>query len=153
MKNLNLTFGIDSLVSPEGRLLLGRAVAAAIFYTSIMKVIFVQCGIIRMGFISIKNSVDSVGALRRKIFQAIGAFVVNFGYVPRLLKFSSKKTKELDDDEEKEKDEDTSDEDTSDLSSSLNENETEDLPEEGEDEDHEEGFRIKPLFFLDNIFT
>ena len=111
-----------------------------------------------IGFISIKNSVDSVGALRRKIFQAIGAFVVNLGYVPRLLKFSSKKTKELDEDEEKEKDEDTSDEDTSnednsDLSSSLNENETEDLPEEGEDEDHEEGFRIKPLFFLDNIFT
>ena len=158
LKNLNLPFGIDSLVSPEGRLLLGRAVAAAIFYTSIMKVIFVQCGIIRMGFISIKNSVDSVGALRRKIFQAIGAFVVNLGYVPRLLKFSSKKAKELDEDEEKEKDEDTSDEDTSDedtsdLSSSLNENETEDLPEEGEDEDHEEGFRIKPLFFLDNIFT
>jgi hypothetical protein len=82
LQSLNLPFGINSLVSPEGRLLLGRAVAAALFYTSIMKVFLVQYGVLRSGVISIKNSVDSVDALRRKVFQAVGLFVVNFGYIP-----------------------------------------------------------------------
>ena len=164
LQNLNLPFGIDSLVSPEGRLLLGRAVAAAIFYTSVMKVVFVQYGIIRMGWISIKNSVDSVDALRRKIFQVTGAFVWNFGYIPRLFKFSLKRTKELDEDEidssnskivpeespeEKETDENSSDS----LSTSFDEDDTDDARKEDEDEDNEDTLRIKPLFFLDNIFT
>lgn len=165
LDNLNLPFGIDSLVSPEGRLLLGRAVAAAIFYTSVMRVVFVQYGILRMGVISVKNSVDSVDALRRKIFQATGAFIFNFGYIPRLFKFSLKRTKELDEDaigssatsnsnkaadspDEKENDEDTSD---LPISTDLEEDGTDDAQKE--DEDNEGTFRSKPLFFLDNIFT
>lgn len=163
LDNLNLPFGIDSLVSPEGRLLLGRAVAAAIFYTSVMRVVFVQYGILRMGVVSVKNSVDSVDALRRKIFQATGAFILNFGYVPRLFKFSLRRTKELDEDvigstsnskiaadlpDEKENDEDTSD---SPISTNLDEDDTDDARKD--DEDNEDTFRSKPLFFLDNIFT
>jgi hypothetical protein len=170
LDNLNLPFGIDSLVSPEGRLLLGRAVAAAIFYTSVMRVVFVQYGILRMGVISVKNSVDSVDALRRKIFQATGAFILNFGYIPRLFKFSLKRTKELDEDaigrssatsnsniaadspDEKENDEDTSD--LPPIATNLEEDGTDDAQkEEEDDEDNEDTFRSKPLFFLDNIFT
>lgn len=98
IQNLNLPFAIDSLVSPEGRLLLGQAVAAAIFYASIMKVLIVQYGLLRAGLISVKTSVDSVDALRRKLFHAVAAFVWNFGYLPRLFKFSLKKTREVDED-------------------------------------------------------
>eukprot|EP00533_Pseudo-nitzschia_delicatissima_P003749 CAMPEP_0116090934 /NCGR_PEP_ID=MMETSP0327-20121206/7234_1 /TAXON_ID=44447 /ORGANISM="Pseudo-nitzschia delicatissima, Strain B596" /LENGTH=467 /DNA_ID=CAMNT_0003582247 /DNA_START=273 /DNA_END=1677 /DNA_ORIENTATION=- len=160
LQNLNLPFGIDSLVSPEGRLLLGRAVAAAIFYTSVMKVIFVQYGILRMGLISVKNSVDSVDALRRKIFQATGAFIWNFGYIPRLFKFSLKRTKELEDDEidpQEPVDADAAENDESTLDSPSTNLDTDDGTEKEEDdednEDNEDSFRLKPLFFLDNIFT
>jgi len=97
LQNLNLPFGINSLVSPEGRLLLGRAVAAALFYTSVMKVFLVQYGALRYGVISIKNSVDSVDALRRNVFHAVGLFVVNFGYIPRLFRVRVRKAKEPDD--------------------------------------------------------
>lgn len=96
LQHLNLPFGINSLVSPEGRLLLGRAVAAALFYTSVMKVFLVQYGVLRSGVISIKNSVDSVDALRRNVFQAIGMFIVNFGYIPRLFRVRVRKAKEVD---------------------------------------------------------
>eukprot|EP00531_Pseudo-nitzschia_arenysensis_P003659 CAMPEP_0116131550 /NCGR_PEP_ID=MMETSP0329-20121206/9068_1 /TAXON_ID=697910 /ORGANISM="Pseudo-nitzschia arenysensis, Strain B593" /LENGTH=500 /DNA_ID=CAMNT_0003625993 /DNA_START=248 /DNA_END=1751 /DNA_ORIENTATION=+ len=160
LQNLNLPFGIDSLVSPEGRLLLGRAVAAAIFYTSVMKVIFVQYGILRMGLISVKNSVDSVDALRRKIFQVTGAFIWNLGYIPRLFKFSLKRTKELEDDDmdgttkeledAPEGDKATTDESIASDSPSATLDSDEDIEKE---EDEEENVRIKPLFFLDNIFT
>ena len=129
-----------------------------------MRVVFVQYGILRMGVISVKNSVDSVDALRRKIFQATGAFIFNFGYIPRLFKFSLKRTKELDEDaigssatsnsnkaadspDEKENDEDTSD---LPISTDLEEDGTDDAQKE--DEDNEGTFRSKPLFFLDNIF-
>ena len=167
LQNLNLPFGIDSLVSPEGRLLLGRAVAAAIFYTSVMKVIFVQYGILRMGWISVKNSVDSVDALRRKIFQVTRAFIWNLGYIPRLFKFSLKRPKDLDEDgiggsnnddddddnnkvatdppKEKEKDENTSDSPST--NSGVDDN------SEDEDEDNDDSLRFKPRFFLDKIFT
>jgi hypothetical protein len=101
--------------------------------------------------------------LRRKIFQATGAFIVNCGYVPRLFKFSLRRTKELDEDvigstsnskiaadlpDEKENDEDTSD---SPISTNLDEDDTDDARKD--DEDNEDTFRSKPLFFLDNIFT
>lgn len=166
MRNLNLPFGIDSLVSPEGRLLLGRAIAAAIFYTSIMKVVFVQYGILRIWWISIKNSVDSVDALRRKIVQVMGAFLWNFGYVPKLFKFSLKRTKELDNEdgidssskietEEAIPEKEETDGNTSfnPPSKSSDEDGTDDSQQEDEDEDNEDAFRIRPLFFLDNIFT
>ncbi len=159
LQNLNLPFGIDSLVSPEGRLLLGRAVAAAIFYTSVMKVIFVQYGILRMGLISVKNSVDSVDALRRKIFQVTGAFIWNLGYIPRLFKFSLKRAKELEDGDMDRKTKEL--EDVPEEEKATDENSTSDSPstnldndEDNEkEEDDEENVRIKPLFFLDNIFT
>jgi len=164
-QRLNLPFGIDSLVSPEGRLLLGRAVAAAIFYTSIMKVIFVQYGILRKGCISIKNSVDSVDALRRKIFQPIGAFVWNLGYIPRLFKISLKRTKDLDEDgidrsksdmvpTDEPDDDEENDGKTSVSPKTRFEEDNIDTPQEDdEDDDNDQTFRIKPLFFLDDIFT
>lgn len=166
LQNLNLPFGIDSLVSPEGRLLLGRAVAAAIFYTSAMKVIFVQYGILRMGLISVKNSVDSVDALRRKIFQVTGAFIWNFGYIPRLFGFSSKKTKELEVDvigndnnnaETAELDNGTEnfDGDSDPTSTDVDDDADDDdnFSKEDEDDDTKDSIRFKPLFFLDNVFT
>jgi hypothetical protein len=170
LQNLNLPFGIDSLVSPEGRLLLGRAVAAAIFYTSAMKVAFVQYGILRMWLISIKNSVDSVDALRRKVFQVTGAFIWNLGYIPRLFKFSPRKTKELDEDgisggnsetafgdslevEEEEEEEENGKNNSDAPSTDEDENDADDGRNEDEDDESEDTFRMKPLFFLDNIFT
>ena len=71
--------------------------AAALFYISLAKVVLVQYGNLRSGLISVKTSVDSVDALRRKVFQAVGAFIVNFGYLPRLFKFSAR---EVDEDED-----------------------------------------------------
>lgn len=166
LQNLNLPFGIDSLVSPEGRLLLGRAVAAAIFYTSAMKVIFVQYGILRMGLISVKNSVDSVDALRRKIFQVTGAFIWNFGYIPRLFGFSSKKTKELEVDvigndnnnpETAELDNETEnfdgDSDQTPTDADDDADNDDNFSKEDEDDDTKDSIRFKPLFFLDNVFT
>lgn len=164
LRNLNLPFGIDSVVSPEGRLLLGRAVAAAIIYTSCMKVMIVQYGVLRAGLISVKNSADSVDALRRKIFQVTGAFIVNFGYIPRLFKLSFKRAEDVDDDgiggrdnmitpnDEIEDDESFVDSQTE----GFDEGDTEDSQKNDEDDggdNNEDGLRIKPLFFLDNIFT
>jgi len=166
LDNLNLPFGIDSVVSSEGRLLLGRALAAAIFYYAITKTVIVQYGVIRLGWTSIKNSVDSVDALRRKVFQATGAFIWNFGYIPRLLRFSFKRTKELDEDDmssSKIVDEDSTADPKEQMSMDKNNEESienvtdeENIDDPGkgdEEEDNESTFRIKPLFFLDNIFT
>lgn len=58
LRALNVPFGINSLVSPEGRLLLGRAAAAALFYITMMKVVVVQYGILRGGLITIKTRYD-----------------------------------------------------------------------------------------------
>ena len=162
LENLNLPFGIDSVVSSEGRLLLGRALAAAIFYYAITKTVFVQYGVIRLGWTSIKNSVSSVDELRRKVFQATGAFIWNFGYIPRLLRFSFKRTKELDEDdvssseivgEDSSADNEESIENVTDEEDMDDEENMDDPGKRDEEEDDESTFRIKPLFFLDNIFT
>ncbi len=167
LQNLNLPFAIDSLVSPEGRLLLGRAVAAAIFYASIMKVLIVQYGILRAGLTSVKTSVDSVDALRRKVFHAVAAFVWNFGYLPRLFKFSLKRTREMDDDDigsrksdavvtvEEEQLEDVPPADLEmDHDSSTRDDNTDVAgPDSEERPEQEEKSRFKPFFFLDNIIT
>jgi hypothetical protein len=93
---INLPFGVNTLVSPEGRLLLGRAMAAAIFYITVMKVAVIQYGILRAGLIGLKSKYDSVDAVVKRIFHVIGAFILNYGYIPRL--FSVKKAAEDDDD-------------------------------------------------------
>ena len=178
LQNLNLPFGINSVVSPEGRLLLGRAVAAALFYISLAKVVLVQYGNLRSGLISVKTSVDSVDALRRKVFQAVGAFIVNFGYLPRLFKFSAR---EVDEDEdiggrktvvvdppEVLADNDSSESKHDDGAAGegdSSESQTDEIPdnkgddnkikEEADDNDdnEEDKSRFKPFFFLDNIIT
>lgn len=151
LEKMNIPFGIDSLVSPEGRLLLGRAIAAAIFYGAMMKVVFVQ-------YNTIKNSVDSVSSLRRKVFQATGAFI------SRIFKFSVKKAKEPDENGilNNRDDEDSSIESNGEIplgkssEESIRKKETDkeksDSSIEGDD-DNENTSRMKPLFFLDNIFT
>ncbi|KAL3911947.1 MAG: hypothetical protein SGARI_001396 [Bacillariaceae sp.] len=177
LRNLNLPFGINSLVSPEGRLLLGRAMAAALFYTSVAKVIVVQYGNLRYGVLSVKSGVDSVGALRRKIFQATGAFIVNFGYLPRLFKVSFRRAKEIDEEdanvidvdkpaikdeeESRPKGQGAKNDPKDDFSG--NTNEESDLIDGDEDDYHEEEdesgegdgkrSRFRPLFFLDGVIT
>lgn len=84
LRALNLPFGINSVVSPEGRLLLGRAVAAALFYITAMRVVLIQYGILRNGLIAIKSRYESIDALTKRTFQAIGSFIFHFGYIPRL---------------------------------------------------------------------
>lgn len=167
LQYLNLPFGIDSVANPEGRLLLGRAIAAAIFYTCVLKVVVFQYGIIRLGLISIKSSIDSVGTLRRKVSQAIGAFILNFGYVPRLFKFSLKRAKELDEDDMgnskvigvespvDQKPEVSLDKKDNESNKNYSESESPstDPNEHDEEQEQEDKLRIKPLFFLDNIFT
>jgi hypothetical protein len=143
-------------------------VAAALFYVSLAKVLVVQYGNIRIGLISIKSSVDSVDALRRKIFQGIGAFVVNFGYLPRLFKFSFKKAKEVDEDDigsrktvvvEPSEDLTTFGGDQGSDEDSTNSKPRHDYEEPGDDDDDDEDAgeddkpRFKPFFFLDNIIT
>ncbi|CAJ1969606.1 unnamed protein product [Cylindrotheca closterium] len=93
LQALNVPFGINSLVSPEGRLLLGRAAAAALFYIAMMKVVVVQYGILRGGLITIQSRFDSVATFRAKVFQAIGAFFLNYGYIPRLFKIGNEDSK------------------------------------------------------------
>ena len=96
-RRIVLPFGLDNVASSEGRLLLGRAIATAVFYIAMMRVAIVQYGLLRSGLKTIKSRYDSFDALRRKVFQSIGAFFVNFGYIPRL--FSLKRaTDEYDDD-------------------------------------------------------
>jgi hypothetical protein len=97
-RRLALPFGLDNVASSEGRLLLGRAIATALFYIAIMRVAIVQYGLLRTGLRTIKSRYDSVDALRRRAFQAVAAFIVNFGYIPRL--FSVKLAKEADDEED-----------------------------------------------------
>ena len=125
-----------------------------------MKVLFVQYGAIKAGVISVKNSVDSVEALRRKMCQATGAFVMNFGYIPKFCKFSYKRTEEKGENgvgsrsakagrstEDKERNETLSDS----TPSSPDKDDAD--HSQKEDEDNDDTLRIKPLFFLDNIFT
>jgi hypothetical protein len=171
LRTLNLPFGINSLVSPEGRLLLGRAVAAALFYISIAKVLMVQYKTVRSGFMSIRSGVDSVQALRRKVFHTISAFVVNFGYVPRLFKFSFQRAREVDDDDDDVNDDDDKmkqvpprngppatnqqNDDTEQSTGTGGENYGSRMDDETNELEEEEDNRpkFKPLFFLDNIIT
>jgi hypothetical protein len=97
MSNLNLPLGLESLVTSEGRLVLGRSIATALFYIIMMKVALVQYGMLRGGLIEIKAKYDTVDKLRRTIFKAVGGFIVNYGYIPRL--FSFKKAAEDDEDD------------------------------------------------------
>eukprot|EP00536_Pseudo-nitzschia_multiseries_P018597 jgi/Psemu1/56338/gm1.56338_g len=171
LRNLNLPFGIDSLVSPEGRLLLGRAVAAAIFYTSCARVAVVQYGILRAGVVSVKNSVDSVGALRKKIFQATGGFLAHYGYLPRLFRWSFGRAEEdagggnsdagdasggSDNDNDNNNNNNNhrdAAEDAYESEQQGEDNEEIQNDEYNENDDDEDPLRVKPLFFLDNIFT
>jgi hypothetical protein len=175
LQALNLPFGINTMVSPEGRLLLGRAVAAALFYIIAMKVVVIQYGILRAGLTGIKSSYDSVDAVRKKVFQATAAFVLNYGYIPRLFKLK----KAADDDDEDERlggtvfvgpkqsivnEENEVEKGESDDSEMKEEEENEeDETANSEDEKIEDGeplpddqerhkFR-RPFFFLDNVVT
>jgi hypothetical protein len=96
---LKLPFAINTMVSPEGRLLLGRAIAAALFYVTAMRVVFVQYSILRSGLFAIKSKYESIDALAKRSFQAVGAFIVNFGYIPRL--FTLKQAKDDEEDEDR----------------------------------------------------
>jgi hypothetical protein len=97
MPNLSLPLGLESLVTSEGRLVLGRSIATALFYVTMTKVALVQYGMLRSGLIAIKVKYNTVDELRRNIFRAAGAFIVNYGYIPRL--FSFKKAAEDDEDD------------------------------------------------------
>jgi hypothetical protein len=161
LRAINLPFGVDSVVSPEGRLLLGRAVAAALFYITIMKVAIVQYGVLRAGLLGIKTRYDSVATLRRKLFQTVTAFFVNYGYIPRLFKVKnyneySKGDNTLEASPDMEGDEKYESAEVDDKDSSSNDNESRDDEEREESEDNtdeSERLRMKPFFFLDHIVT
>eukprot|EP00980_Cylindrotheca_fusiformis_P007056 scaffold1481_cov137-Cylindrotheca_fusiformis.AAC.10 len=180
LRTLNVPFGIDSLVSPEGRLLLGRAAAAALFYIAMMKVVVVQYGMLRAGVLGIKSQFDSVATFRRKTFQAIASFFLNYGYIPRLFKI-----KNADDDNKKRREKTaetatpptssppetpeqqhnsdtvyapTTNEDEDDgnsLTEKLEEDEDENTDTDELEEFDEEQMipKTKPFFFLDHIIT
>ena len=96
---IRLPFGVNAMVSPEGRLLLGRAVAAAFFYVTAMRIVFVQYGIIRSGLFAIKSRYESIDAIAKRSFQAVGGFIINFGYIPRL--FTLKRANDDEEDEDR----------------------------------------------------
>lgn len=154
-RNLNLPFGMQSLMTPEGRLLLGRATAAALFYITTMRVMFVQYGIMRATLLGIKSRYNSVAAFRRNVVQAITAFVLNYGYIPRL--FSVKNINE-DEKEELSSEEDnrkdiypTIEEDNIEQGEKGNEKEEEVVG--GEDIEEQPRSMPTPFFFLDQIVT
>jgi hypothetical protein len=174
LRALNLPFGINTLVSPEGRLLLGRAVAASLFYITIMRVVIMQYGILRVGLIGIKSKYDTVDTLRIKVFQAIAAFFWNYGYIPHL--FSVKKAVEDDEDESvggaivgplsaeeegSKEDSEPEDEDSDASKDMATDEEVDETAKNDDDEvsddesprdDHERP-RFRPLFFLDHVVT
>lgn len=178
LRALNLPFGIDTLVSPEGRLLLGRAVAAGIFYITAMRVVLIQYGILRSGLMAIKSKYDSIDAITKKGFQAVGAFFINFGYIPRL--FTLKRASDEDEDERESgtivlsdqsaqgdfklnagEDENSNCESTgnTEKNGALEvEEESEKVDDEKLDSENSapkesERPRFKPFFFLDNVVT
>jgi pimeloyl-ACP methyl ester carboxylesterase len=97
MSNFSLPLGLEPLGTSEGRLVLGRSIATALFYIAVMRVTLVQYGMLQSGLIEIKAKYDTVDELRRNILRAVGGFIVNYGYIPRL--FSLKKAAEDDDDD------------------------------------------------------
>ena len=172
---LRLPFGVNAMVSPEGRLLLGRAVAAALFYVTAMRVVFVQYGIIRSGLFAIKSRYESIDALTKRSFQAVGGFIINFGYIPRL--FTLKRANDDEEDENRrsgtivlkspEPEENNAENGTqvqgdTDVTAESDDN-NRGPHDEGaddrvgtshdEDKDHEQVPLFKPFFFLDNIVT
>jgi len=175
LRALNLPFGINSLVYPEGRLLLGRAVAAGLFYITAMRVIVIQYGILRAGLIAIKSKYESIDALTKKGIQAIGSFIVNFGYIPRLFTLKRANDDEEDEnrrsgtivlpdeqDDEKEPEEKSRGKDAS----TDDDDPTEEIEQESKQNDDQEGDNsppadeeperpplFKPFFFLDNVVT
>ena len=168
-----LPFGLESFVTSEGRLVMGRAIAAAIFYITIMKVCVIQYGLVRGGLIEIKARYESVDALRRRIFQAVASFFLNFGYIPRM--FSLKKATEDDEyetlgkssvggndcDEGKglpnDAPSDSSEDPGGKTDESLEDSKQEPDKNENKDPDpppvEEERPRFKPFFFLDQVVT
>lgn len=174
LRNLNLPFGVTSMVSPEGRLLLGRTVAATLFYITAMRVVFVQYGILRSGLFAIKSRYDSIDALTKRSIQAVGSFIVNFGYIPRL--FTLKRANEDEEDENRRsgtivlKNQDPDEEDNLVIDQDSTElrvgDHDEDIgeedqsksddfetPNENEKTDLEQPPLFKPYFFLDNVVT
>jgi hypothetical protein len=179
LRTLNMPFGVNTLVSPEGRLLLGRAVAAALFYIAMMKVVVIQYGLLRAGLIGIKSKYDSVDALRKRLFQAIGAFFLNYGYIPRL--FHVKRATDDDEDErqggaivlpspspaaedDKKKTTNVEEGGSADPKKLLGDDETEDgtsktddsgvdIDDEATQEDNDRLKFKRPFFFLDNVVT
>ena len=154
--------------------MVGRVVAASLFYITLMRVIIIQYGSLHAGLIGIKSQYDTVDALRRKVFQAIAAFFWNYGYIPCL--FSVKKAVEVVEDrsvsgnvvsplaaEEKGSREDLEVEDKeSDVSKDTATDEEEDKTAKKDDEqvdddqsprDNDERPRFRPLFFLDHVVT
>jgi hypothetical protein len=177
LRALRLPFGINTLVSPEGRLLLGRAFAAVLFYVTAMRVVFVQYGILRSGLFAIKSKYDSIDALTKRSFQAVGAFVVNFGYIPRL--FTLKRANDDEEDDARRsgtivlKNQEPAEEGTE-SGTGVEQGDTEVVGDGAEDNnggtlderkgDHvgkpleddtdlEPSPRFKPFFFLDNVVT
>lgn len=161
LQALNVPFGINSLVSPEGRLLLGRAAAAALFYITMMRVIVVQYGILRAGLITVKTKYDSVATFRAKMFQAIGAFFLNYGYIPRLFKIRNEDAKRKDTDDVVKDSKDTQKKKENKKKKKDELKKEEDEPESVEEDedfvtenpDETEGPRRKPFFFLDQIIA
>jgi len=160
----SLPLGITSIVSPEGRLLLGRAVASTLIYITLMKVVFVQYGLLRAGLIGIKTRYDSLGALGRKAFQSIYAFIVNFGYIPRIFKLKkapedgddavlTMKDRTTEKDSEKEEVVETADSSELGDESAVVEEESEEEEQDEEKKGDFEERRIKPFFFLDNVIA
>jgi hypothetical protein len=170
LSNIDFPFGIDALVTSEGRLVIGRAVATAIFYTIMLKVTIVQYGLLRTGVLSIKSRYDTVDSLRRRVFQSIAAFIINFGYIPRLLTFKkaseddedeisanmilqdSDKTKEDPDEAHKEEGAEKTDKDETPQDVVV---EKEEADKEGDinAEEDEARARYRPYFFLDHVVT
>lgn len=178
LRALNLPFGVNSLVSPEGRLLLGRAVAAGLFYITAMRVVLIQYGILRNGLIAIKSRYESIDALTKRTFQAIGSFIVHFGYIPRLFTVKQAVEDEEDEnrrsgtivlstppleneeelankaetDEQKDNEGKAADSDSS-SDPSRSDKEATDDTEKVTDEEVERPPLFKPFFFLDNVVT
>jgi hypothetical protein len=180
LRILNLPFGVNTLVSPEGRLLLGRAIATGLFYITAMRVLLIQYGILRTGLIAIKSRYESIDALTKKGIQAVGAFVINFGYIPRL--FTVKRANESEEDEDRRKgtivlenqpaeEEEVSTDDkylqgdgpvggTGDVSdpeqksdSPQEKEDSDEIEKESPKEEMEHPPLFKPFFFLDNVVT
>ena len=177
MSDLNLPLGLESLGTSEGRLVLGRSIATALIYITIMKVSLIQYGMLRSGLLEIKAKYDTVDELRRNIVRAVGAFIVNYGYIPRLFSlkkaavddeedllsqniFTLKSDNEIDGSETDSSDEvvepddsddgagDNGEEDeTSDDNSQRNSANDEDTPED------DERPIFRPFFFLDHVIT